>query len=797
MKHTTLLFLLLFLMHFVHGQQTFRGKVTDINTKESLAFANIQFNHDPKMQVTSDINGNFNFELTKVITNLKCSYVGYDTMEMTINETTKFPIQITLTPKNTTLDEIIITQNENPAFNIIRKTIANKERNNPENIGRFRYQCYNKINVNLSPDTLSRRKNNNELRGFKGNPFFLMESVTKRKYIAPNISEEVVIASRVSGLKNPAFASLATDLQPFAFYQDNIKLVNVYYLNPISEGSLKKYKFRLEETFEKEKDTVFVISFEPKQNKNFDGLKGVLYINSNQYAIQNVIATPNERAKINLKIQQQYQYVNNKYWFPEQLNYSLTLDNLSQIKMLIDGKSYIDHVEVDIPLEKKDFSYEIVRISENATKQDSSFWESSRHEKLTQKELATYQYLDSLGLKKNFDGYMKVIEKFSQNKLSYHFIDFDLSKTFRFNKYEGTRLGTGIYTNDLFVKNFVIGGFGGYGIKDHQWKYGGEASYFFDQKKDFSVGIKHQSNITEIGNYGLRNYSSDLFNLRSLISGTFDEIKQNSFVFKFRTLRYLTGQVSLNQTVVSPLYPDLVLANSAPLNTYKTADISFFARYAFKEKIAQIFGSNTSLGSNYPIVYLLYTHGLKNIFGSQLEYNKLEIATEHSFFVKNFGKTRYRLETGYIDTSLPLGLLFTGEGSLDSANPYIAKNTFQTMMPYEFVSDSYINLFLSHNFGTLLLKTSYFEPCVSIHQNLSWGKLDYSDLLSTLPSQYESKENVFLEAGIQADNIIKLNMLNVGYFGIGAAVFHRYGYYSKPDFHDNMAYKITFSFTIK
>lgn len=72
-----------------------------------------------------------------------------------------------------------------------------------------------------------------------------MESVSELKFIAPDISEETVIASRVSGFKNPNFASLATDLQPFSFYKDNIKLFDIQYLNPISKGSLKKYSFRI------------------------------------------------------------------------------------------------------------------------------------------------------------------------------------------------------------------------------------------------------------------------------------------------------------------------------------------------------------------------------------------------------------------------------------------------------------------------------------------------------------------------------------------------------------------------
>src|SRR5690606_1962654 len=157
----------------------------------------------------------------------------------------------------------------------------------------------------------------------KDSPLFIMESVSERKFIAPDISEEIVIGTKVSGFQNPSFASLATDLQPFSFYKDNIKLFDIQYLNPISKGSLKKYRFKIEDTLFQNKDTVYIISFQPQKNKNFEGLKGSLYISTNKYAVQNVIATPFEKGKIDIKIQQQYTFVDNKYWFPEQLNYAL------------------------------------------------------------------------------------------------------------------------------------------------------------------------------------------------------------------------------------------------------------------------------------------------------------------------------------------------------------------------------------------------------------------------------------------------------------------------------------------
>jgi len=60
-------------------------------------------------------------------------------------------------------------------------------------------------------------------------------------------------------------------------------------INPIGKGSINRYNYRLEDTiYSFLPDTLFVISYCPEKGKKFDGLTGILYINTNGFAIQNV-----------------------------------------------------------------------------------------------------------------------------------------------------------------------------------------------------------------------------------------------------------------------------------------------------------------------------------------------------------------------------------------------------------------------------------------------------------------------------------------------------------------------------
>ncbi|MDR6967041.1 hypothetical protein J2X31_001041 [Flavobacterium arsenatis] len=775
--------------------QTITGKILDAETKEPLAFANFIFNNNQKFYTSSDIDGRFSFSSSQELTTLTVTYIGYETQTVKLQKDKNITIYLKASADN--LDEVVIKPGENPANAIIRKVIANKEKNNPENISTFKYTSYNKTVYDIKTDGQTKNDSiNKKMKGklLKDSPLFMMESVSERKFIAPDISEEVVIGTKVSGFQNPSFASLATDLQPFSFYKDNIKLFDIQYLNPISKGSLNKYRFTLEDTLFQKNDTIYIISFEPRKNKNIEGLKGSLYINSNKYAVQNVIATPFEKGKIDIKIQQQYTFIDNKYWFPEQLNYALVFTDLG---MVVDGKSYISEVQLDIPLRKKEFALESVRIDKMATKQDTLFWDKHRIEKLSEAEKVTYRVVDSIGKENNFDKLLTTMEKLAQFKIGIGVFDLDLAKTLVYNKYEGYRLGLGVYTNEKLFENLTLGGFFGYGLRDYEWKYGAEAIYTLSKENEFKIGAKYQDNLVEAGNYGLNYSMQNMLNFRNFQAYLMDNVKQGSFNVEARSFRYLKWKVTFTQSETTPKYLYEFHENGQVYTDYNDSNIRIDLRFAFKEKLVTSFNQRLSLGTTYPILSVSYSKGIKDVMNSDFNYDKIEARLEQSFFTKNFGATKYRLEAGIIDNPLPYGLLFTGEGSYDKDYPYLIPNYFQTMLPYEFLSDRYANLFLTHNFGGLLFKKGKFQPSVILHNNFGWGDLSEKNATSNQLIAYQTKKKIFMETGLQLDNLVKMNYMDVGYLGIGGGIFYRYGEYANAETKDNLVYKLSLSFSIK
>lgn len=116
------------------------------------------------------------------------------------------------------------------------------------------------------------------------------------------------------------------------------------------------------------------------------------------------------------------------------------------------------------------------------------------------------------------------------------------------------------------------------------------------------------------------------------------------------------------------------------------------------------------------------------------------------------------------------------------------------MLPYEFLSDRYLHLFYSHNFGSLLLNTPKFKPQFIVVQNTGWGSLTNASYQGI---DFKTKERIYLESGLIINNLLKFNYINMFYLNVGVGGFYRYGYYGSTNFSDNFALKLSVTMSLK
>jgi len=798
-------FLFLFSFSTILTAQEIYGRITDSRSKEPLAFVTV-IEKGTSNGVYSDIEGYFRLTLQNSNNPIVFHYVAYNDREIKWSEHQDW--KISLVPKDNVLGEIVVRPGINPAERIIRNAIENKKINNPESDTPFTYDSYNKLVFGMSLDTAiladtAKRAaldtTKQQMYDFFDQQYlFLMESVTKRKFYPPDHSEETIIANRVSGLKTTDFFLLGTQLQSFSFYGETVDLLGASYMSPIANGAIGKYRFELEDTTFIGADTVFTIAFQPKKGKNFTGMKGHLYINTNGFALQNVLAEPFEHNGTNIKIRQQYEFIDNRKWFPLQLNSTIIFENVNVFgnePLTGEGRSYIKNLVLDAPLKRKEFTPITLLMAPKAGQQPDSIWNKYREHELDKRELKTYHVIDSVGKEVNLDQKLKLFEALSTGMIPMGPISFDLTKLLRFNDYEGFRLGGGLRTNDKISDKFNIGGYAAYGFKDKQWKYGGDALIHLYRKRNAWMKLIYENDVMELGGNQFVKTASGLSfaNVYPIFISRMDKREKYEVQFNGRAIGNLTVNLFGNHQFVKTF-------SDYHFTTYSSENIKLFTnefqltetgvnlRFAPGEKLVRLSNKEVRLGGKYPVLYVRYTKGWDKLFDGEINYSRYDAMIEKTFKILNVGDFSVSTVAGYVPDDVPLSLIYNalGTNNLNYEKRWIgiaAPGTFETMQTNEFQHSEFVAIHLRHNFKQLLLKTEKFRPQFVIVHNMLWGKFDNPDS-HNLTVQAATKG--YYESGFHIDGLLKS-----GITSLGIAAFYRYGPYHREKEIENFAFKLT------
>ena len=837
MKNQILFIFIIFLTQIAHSQvDRVSGKVIDADNRKPLAFVNIVIN-DSYKGGTTDIDGKFSLRSSETITHLKLSYVGYETMVYQIGDQ-KSNFTIKLKQTNYELPEYVVLPGINPAHRIIENAVNNNDVNNPEKLSSFSYTSYDKMiftmdldSLPMGADTLEADTSDMNMREYLDKyHIFIMETVSERQFMAPDKNNERVVATKIAGFKNPIFIFLLSQMQSTHFYKDRISISDKNYINPISRGSTKKYFFLLQDTLYTDRgDSVFVISYRPLRYTNFDGLKGVISINSYNWAIQNVIAEPAENeGMFTLRIEQMYDLLEEKQWFPVQLNTEIILNNVAFSDTTVyigvggepekskkendstisktdtigykymdipigKGKSYIKDIKLNPDLRNRDFNYLAVDVDPESSHRDQAYWNSYRVDTLNFKEEATYHLIDSLSKEENWERAAQTVETLMTGKIPWGHFDLDMNRFLRFNSYEGFAPGLGLHTNPRFSETFAIGGFVRYGFKDKAFKYGGDLDLIMNRNRDLSLRLEYMKDVTETSGI---NFFDDEFSLlkpeqfRNMLVQKMDNTEMMSASIGFRALKWMkvhTGLSKIHKEVTDAYQYGIAGENiNVYFDRFDFTEVSLGFRYAYKEKFIRNMKKKISMGTNYPIVWFQYTRGISSFLEGDFDYNRYDIKIEKSFYTNYLGKTSLKLAAGYVDADIPYTNLYNGNGSYHAFTLF-APNSFATMRMNEFLSNKYLAFYFTHDFGKLLLQSKKFKPEFMIATNIGFGWLDFDQ--SHYNINYKTMEKGYYESGLLINNLLNLRV-----YSLGLGAFYRYGPYMMPKTIDNLGGKISLKF---
>lgn len=772
-------------------------QLIDKDSKTSIPFAKIYPNiGNPSL---ADLDGFFT--VNEGVIDVKITAHGYRDTLVQVNSIKDF--KITLSVLANELEEVTIIPGINPAERIMELAIANRKLNHPYGKETFSYDSYSKFIFTIDPaslDSVPMRANDTLLQQikelFSKQHLFLIESTSKKMFEPPYREKEVITAYKVSGFSNPLFSTFTAELQSFHFYENQFNILGKSYLNPLAFGGIRRYLFILEDQTINGKDTTFTIRFQPRKDKNFDGMKGWLYINSNGYALEKVIAQPDEATDgPATQIIQEYAFIDGKKWFPIKLateatfsNVNISSDGKYKTPILGKGTTYIDNIQLGTDLKDEKFNSITLETADDAADKDTVHWNANRKYRLTEQEKLTYVTIDSISKAEKLDRLLNLSLSLVSGKIPLGYLQMDLKRLIYYRNYEGYRLGLGLETSPKLSKRGMIGGYFGYGTRDKAWKYGGYGNWKVFKKKLLFFNASYQEDIISRGWFepqlsgsglqldGLYKhlYVRSMDKQRKAMIGFSGYVRPRVYVFlgmDYQRLKFTEGyQFTMKDGTFFTGNKRLELA-----------EVVLELKWSLGAKMMQLGDQRIVNSSKFPIVSLKVANGIPGIGDASLEYVRTEVKIEQTAKIRGVGKLNYSVLGTKTVGDVPLLLQNSVLGTGGNWNLSVA-NSFETMFPTAFYTDQMIACFTRFSFNAMKSKFKWTAPQLVLHHALGTGSMDRTAAHNIL---FQTMNKGYYEGGVLIKNILKS-----GASGIGIGTFYVYGPYSNIDARKNFTFKI-------
>ena len=805
-----LLAIILFSAETLFGQShTLSGKITDERNRQPLAFVNVVIN-DGQQGVISDIDGRYSITANEPITKVKFSSIGYEPKDINL-QAGQNKCNVALTPKTFELGEVTVEAGENPAHRIIDSLMAHRKANNPNSLESYSYHIYDKMVITVDSSSFGQAVANDtamqmaDLHYFdsimKKSDLMVMETASEVMFMAPDRKLQHVLGTKIAGMKEPTFMYMVSSMQSVSFYDETVSITGTDYVNPISRGSKTRYFFTLESVHPiGQGDSLYVISFHPMRGSSFNGLRGTMTVNSDGWALQSVKASPDvQDGLFKADIQQLYQKVEGQ-WFPKQLNLNLIFPSMvvsmddASFPMAAIGKSYLNDIEINPDISKRQFSDIEVKVDPDAAFRDETFWDAHRIDSLTERVKATYILVDSLTQGTDiFDRVLGLTDKLmTESALPIGWFNLDIDHIINISSTRGVYLGLGGSTNDRLSRWFSINGSFGYWTRIKSWDYGGGMKLKLNRQRQMELAFQYSHRSEPMGEFGgmLELDNGSVFSTDNYKYTFYENIRtrRDRFDLSYSTRFAHHFKAYLNLSRSHKHYTEQFYLNPSDVQTegrFTVAELKL--RFAYKEKFLSTPQGIRSLGTLYPIVWVSYQHAFPNVLGGEYEYDRFKFEASKNFYTPYLGVAKVLLQAGYATETCPVMETFNILGTYERFGLY-SPGSFSTMRLDEFFCDRFVALYLSHNFSGMLWKTNspVFKPELSIVTNIGWGDMRRAEAYPD--KNFKTMEKGYFESGIVINGLLANPMAK-----LGLGVFYRYGPYSLPNVWDNFAWKYSAS----
>lgn len=790
------LFLLLLAPLFSFGQKTkVYGVVTDGLTGEPMPYVAVHF-QSSKIGTLTDSVGAYLLDTYYATDSLVFSSSGYLKTTVGVKKDQEQEINVVLAVQESEYDEVVIVASgEFPSTILHKKVVANKPINDKEKLESYEYEVYNKVEMDLNNigDKFKERGIVRRLDlvmdyldstedGKSVLPVILSENISDFYFKNnPRKKKEVVKATRISGMDNIQLNQFMGDMYlDINIYDNYIQFFNKSFISPVANSARSFYKFYLEDSTFIDNQWCYKLRFRPKRTGDVT-FTGEMWIHDTTYAVKSFKADISPGVNINyvqgMYIEHHFDMVAPEVWM------------LTEEKMIVDLKltkktgvygffgrrnSTRKNFKINEPRPNEFYrSDNTVEMLEGADERSEEYWNGNRHTPLSETEEGIDQMIDSLSEVRFFKFLKNMIYFVSTGYYPVKKIEIgNIYNAFSINPVEGVRTSLSLRTSNNFSRKIELGGRIAYGFKDQRIKYGLTFRANLSEKKRALLSAYYNYDIEQIGQSSTAASVGSTFGTL-LRTGPLDKL---TFVQKtgltiekdvkkdivlFAGLEW-KEYVALGKANYLRMNPTTGLTDT--INSLRTSEVTLRYRWAKDEEFIAGAFDRTSIRSRFPIIAVQGTFGIKDVFGSDYNYQKVDLFIEHTAPIGFFGRIKYGINAGRIFGTTAYPFLKVHEGN---QSYWLYPNAFNKMNFFEFISDQYITGLLENHWDGLFFDRIPLVKKMKLRlvttARVAFGSIDQKHtaemLLPAFTKQFGNTPYVEVAAGIE--NILSIGRIDV------------------------------------
>ncbi|CAG4994040.1 hypothetical protein DYBT9275_01298 [Dyadobacter sp. CECT 9275] len=713
---------------------TIKGVITDAQTGETLPYVSIVI-PGTTMGTSADVDGKYALTLKENYAAIRFTYVGYESIDKKITVGADQVINIKMKVDASMLKEVTVKgraryrNKDNPAVQLIRQVIENRDKNQMANYDFAEYEQYEKISFalsNLSDKFKERRIFRNYQFLFKDQdsstiggknilPAYIQEKLsqvyfrknpyTKKQWVKANRRAEFDARFVDNDGLSAYFNRLYEDIN---IYKNDISIATNLLLSPIANTAPTFYKYFIRDTVKTHEPWLVELGFVPR-NKTDMLFEGKLFITlDGNYAVQNAYLTVNKDINLNfmrdLEARLEFEKSPDGRYHPSKTTLGMEFA-LGEKGGGLFGQRVVNYKNYEVNQPRPDSVYRgpaEQAIYNPLIKTGESYWQQVRHIPLEKSERDIYRNVDTLQTIPSFRRTMDITSLFLAGYKSFDIVEVGPVNTFySFNPVEGFRLRFGGRTTTDLSKRIFFETYAAYGFKDQKWKYFLSGTYSLNNKSVYHFPLHYirasYQRDTKIPGQDLQFVQEDNF-LLSFKRGQnnrwlYNDIYKAEYVREFQNrFSYKVGFTHWNQRPAGILeYKPVEHIDGQPtVAQLSNTEVNLELRYAPNEQFYQGKLYRTPIINKFPIFTLRYNAGLKGVLNGENSYHNVTANISKRIYLSQLGFMDITTEGGYIfGKNIPFPLL-----TIHRANQTYAYqlNSYNLMNFLEFVSDHYASL---------------------------------------------------------------------------------------------------------